>query len=54
MEELTMEEKQEFLERMREMIMTDILNREDRRQIYIVCLAACGREMGKLRKEREP
>ena len=49
--ELTMAERRELIERMTEIIMTGIINRDDRRDIYCVCLAACDREMPKMRKE---
>ena len=50
--ELTMAEKREFIERMTEMIKNGILNRDDRRDIYCVCMVACDRELAKLRKEQ--
>jgi hypothetical protein len=49
--ELTAAEKREFIERMTEMIKNGILNRDDRRDIYCVCMVACDRELAKLRKE---
>jgi len=50
--ELTTAEKREFIERMTEMIKNGILNRDDRRDIYCVCMVACDRELAKLRKEQ--
>lgn len=50
--ELTMAEKREFLERMRELTLNDILNREDRDEIYRVCLVACDREMASMKEEK--
>lgn len=49
---LTMAEKREFLERMRELVLNDILNREDRDEIYRVCLVACDREMARMKEEK--
>ena len=48
--ELTTAEKREFIERMTELIKNGILNRDDRRDIYCVCLVACDREMAKILK----
>lgn len=48
--ELTMAEKRDLLERIRELVMHDILNRSDRDDIYRVCLVACDREMAKLKE----
>ena len=50
--ELTMAEKREFIERMTDLIKNGILNRDDRRDIYCVCMVACDRELAKLRKEQ--
>ena len=50
--ELTAAEKREFMERMNDLIKNGILNRDDRREIYCVCLAACDRELAKSRKEQ--
>ena len=49
--ELTMAERREFIERMADLIKNGILNRDDRRDIYCVCMVACDRELAKLRKE---
>ena len=48
--ELTQAEKREFIERITSMVTNNILNRDDRRDIYCVCLVACDREMAKIRK----
>ena len=48
---LTMAEKRELIERLTELIKTDILNREDRAAIYTVCMAACDREIAKAKRE---
>ena len=50
--ELTKAEQREFIERMTELIRHGILNRDDRREIYIVCMVACDREMAKIGKEQ--
>ena len=48
--ELTMAEKREMIERLADMIKNNILNRDDRKDIYCVCLVACSREMAKLKE----
>ncbi len=48
--ELTMTEKRDLIERITELVKNDILNKEDRDNIYRVCLAACGRELAKLKE----
>ena len=49
--ELTMAEKHDLIERITELVKNDILNKEDRDTIFRVCLAACGRELAKLKEE---
>ena len=49
--ELTTAEKREFMERMESLIKNGILNRDDRRDIYCVCMAACSREMARIKEE---
>lgn len=49
--ELTMAEKHDLIERITELVKSDILNKEDRDNIFRVCLAACGRELAKLKEE---
>ena len=46
-------DKRELLDRISEILKTDILTKSDKRAIYSVCLAACGREMAKMRKEKK-
>ena len=46
--ELTMAEKRDLIERITELVKNDILNKEDRDDIFRVCLAACSRELAKL------
>lgn len=48
---LTMTEKRNLIERVTELVNNDILNRDDRRTIYCVCLVACDRERVKIKKE---
>lgn len=48
---LTMAEKRDFLVRMNELIRDDVLNYGDQRQIFLVCLAACERELSRIEKE---
>ena len=49
--ELTMAEKRDLIERITELVKNGILNKEDRDNIFRVCLAACGRELAKLKEE---
>ena len=49
--ELTMAEKRDFIEKITDLVKNDVLNREDRDSIYWVCLAACGRELAKMKEE---
>ena len=42
--ELTMGEKRQFLEWMRQMALGGMLNREDVSRIYAICNEACSRE----------
>ena len=47
-------DKRELLDRITEILKTDILTKSDKRAILSVCLAACGREMAKMsRKEKK-
>ena len=48
--ELTMAEKRDFLERIREMVMQDVIQKDDRDDIFRVCMAACDRELAKMKK----
>ena len=48
--ELTMAEKRDLIERITELVKSDVLNREDRDDIFRVCLVACDREMAKLKE----
>lgn len=49
--ELTMAEKRDLIERVTELVKHDVLKREDRDEIFRVCLVACDREMAKLKGE---
>ena len=49
--ELTTAEKRDLIERVTELVKNDILNRSDRDDIYRVCLAACDRELAKMKGE---
>ncbi len=42
--ELTMGEKRQFLEWMRQMVLGNLLNRDDVNRIYSICCEACSRE----------
>lgn len=48
--DMTMAEKRDLLERIRELALIDVLKREDRDDIYRVCMAACDREMANLKE----
>ena len=48
--QMTMAEKRDFLERIRDLTLHDVLNREDRDTIFRVCMAACEREMVNLKE----
>jgi len=49
--QMTMAEKRDFLERIRELTLNDVIQKEDRDDIYRVCMVACDREMAKLKEE---
>ena len=49
--QLTMAEKRDFLERIRTLVLQDVILREDRDEIFRVCMTACDRELAKLGKE---
>ena len=49
--QMTMAEKRDFLERIRELTLHDVIQKEDRDDIYRVCMVACDREMAKLKEE---
>lgn len=50
--DLTMAEKRDLIERITELTKIDVLKKEDRDDIYRVCLVACDREMAKMRREK--
>ena len=49
--DLTMAEKRELIERVTELAKIGVLKKEDRDDIYRVCLVACDREMAKMKEE---
>lgn len=49
--ELTMAEKRDLIERITELVKNNVLNREDRDDIFRVCMVACDRELAKIRME---
>ena len=49
--DLTTAEKRDLIERITELTKFDVLKKEDRDDIYRVCLVACDREMAKMREE---
>ena len=48
---LTQAEKRDMIERLTSLIENNVLNRDDRKEIYCVCMVACDRELAKLKKE---
>lgn len=46
-----MAEKRDFLKRIRELTIEGVIQKEDRDAIYRVCVAACGRELAKIKGE---
>lgn len=50
--DMTMTEKRDLLERIRQLALIDVLKKEDRDDIYRVCMVACDREMAKLKEEK--
>ena len=46
-----MAEKRDLIERITELVKNNILNKEDRDNIFRVCLAACSRELAKRKEE---
>lgn len=49
--EMTMAEKRDLIERITELVKNNVLNREDRDDIFRVCMVACDRELAKTRME---
>ena len=49
--QLTTEEKRDFLERIRTLVIQDVIQKEDRDDIFRVCMTACDRELAKLKSE---
>ena len=49
--QLTMAEKRDFLERIRELVLCDVIGKEDRDAIFKICLTACSREMARIEEE---
>ena len=49
--DLTMTEKRDLIERITELTKYDVLKKEDRDDIYRVCLVACDREMAKMKED---
>ena len=49
--QLTMAEKRDFLERIRTLVLQDVIQREERDDIFRICMSACYRELAKLKME---
>ena len=49
--EMTMAEKRKFLQEIRELTIQGVLKKEDRDDIFRICLVACDRELAKLRED---
>lgn len=50
---LTMAEKRDLIERVTELVKADVLKKEDRDDIFRVCLVACDRELAAIKKQKE-
>ena len=48
--DLTMAEKRDLIERITELAKIDVLKKEDRDDIYRICLVACDREMARMKE----
>ena len=48
---LTDDEKEDFLERIRNLLDIDVIRKEERNEIFKICLAACGNAMAGVRQE---
>lgn len=48
-----MAEKRDLIERITELVKIDVIKKEDRDDIYRVCLVACDREMARMREEQD-
>ena len=49
--ELTNAEKRSFLKLIEDLTLENVIRKEDRDDIYRVCLAACDRELAKIKEE---
>ena len=45
-----MGEKREFLEKIRELVLDDVIRKEERDAIYRICLAACSRALAGMKE----
>ena len=50
---LTAAEKRDLIVRVTDLVKNDILSQSDRNDIFRICLAACNRELSKIREERD-
>lgn len=50
--QMTMAEKRDFIERITSLTLHDVLSKEDRSDIYRLCMVACDREMAKMKEEK--
>ena len=50
---MTKAQKHDLLERIETLSKIDVLTREDRDDIYRICLAACSRALARWKEERE-
>lgn len=48
---LTDAEKAEFIERIVSLLQIDVIQKKERDEIYKICIAACGNEMARSRRE---
>ncbi|MBO6270227.1 MAG: hypothetical protein J6N19_13945 [Clostridium sp.] len=49
--QLTMAEKRDFLDRIRILVLQDVIRKEERDEIFRICMSACDRELAKLKME---
>lgn len=51
--DLTTAEKRDLIERITELTKYDVLKKQDRDDIFRVCLVACDREMSKMKDQQK-
>lgn len=51
--DLTAAEKRDLIERVSELVKCDVIKKEDRDDIFRVCMAACSRALAEMKEEKE-